>query len=609
MCGICGAAGPSASTIPVRKMCDLIRHRGPDDEGYLKDDRVVLGHVRLSIIDVSGGKQPMCNEDGSVCIVFNGEIYNFVELREILSISHNFMTKSDTETILHAYEEWGLGFIHRLRGMYAFALYDSKKGILLLARDRLGKKPLYYTLLDDGTLVFASEVTCFKAIYGGVFPRQALNTAGVAYYLYYGYVPQPMTIISDIHSLIPSTMLVYDVRSGIIATVHYWEPLPGEGKTPRDPVNETYRILREAVRIRLRSDVPLSILMSGGLDSTIVASLAAKEWLKDYEQGVLRYKLRAITVGFPGTPYDETELARRAAEYIGVDHVVIDMDIDKALSMIDTLAKRFDQPFGDTSMLPTHLAFRAARLHSKVALTGDGGDEVFLGYPWMLVPCESLLKDNMHRMQTWIANLLSTYRRLLSTSSKLMKGLISYYNTYLLLDKRNVKRMIGKAPSPFKPIDVFISRKLPSCVDRLDYATIRFYLVNDILVKVDRASMLTSLEARSPLLDQVLVEKVTSMPIDVRYAGVRKKLLREIAIKHRLIPRMLLTQPKRGFGAPVEYWLNVIDFESAGLKLERMGLRGALDIIKKFRRGRKPYHARVLFSLYTLAEWLEKHVE
>lgn len=614
MCGICGAAGPSASSIPVKSMCSMLRHRGPDEEGYFDDSYIRLGHTRLSIIDLKSGRQPICNEDESVCVIFNGEIYNFVELRKLLANKHEFRTRSDTEVIVHAYEEWGIEFVHYLRGMYAIALYDSDKGLLVLARDRLGKKPLYYTVLNDGTIVFASELKAFLPLYNGRFPRELVDREALAYYLYYGYIPAPLTIIENIYSLLPSQLLVYDIKRAEIREVTtYWDIVPGMGKyvDPSEATRQTYKILLEATRIRLRSDVPLSILLSGGLDSTTIAALAAKTWYKEYEKGLVKYKLRAVTIAFPGTPYDESEDARLAAEYIGIDLEIVDLDIDKVVDKLEEIVLVYDQPFADTSMIPTYFAFNAARRYSKVALTGDGGDEVFLGYPWMITPCNTITKTALPTLQIRLATLLATKRRLLSIASRMFGGILRYLNTYLLHDTSTVKKLLSTAQDPFKPFINMVKAYKGSnkCLDLLNYLTIRYYLPNDILVKVDRSSMGVSLEARSPMLDQNLVKYVTSLPLDIRYNGEQKHLLRKIILAEKLLPKELLQRPKRGFGAPIEYWSKHLDVHEYIEYLDIIELSELKRHIEKVKtRTNKQYYARIMFSLLTLGIWAKHYL-
>src|SRR6266852_1322306 len=371
MCGIAGMIGREGETVTaeqVRRMTDTIVHRGPDDEGIFAQDNVGLGMRRLSIIDLSGGRQPIYNEDRTITVVFNGEIYNFPELRKDLeSRGHQFYTHTDTEVIVHLYEEMGADCITKLRGMFAIALYDAKRNSILLARDRLGKKPLYYAV-RDGRLYFGSEIKAMLA----VAPELAVvDLEGVLQFFYFGYISDPQSAFRDIRKLPPGHLAEY--KDGRIQVREYWDvPAYGVNDPGSDEacLEEMERRLAEAVRIRLISDVPLGALLSGGVDSSIVVALMAR---------ASAGPVKTFSIGFRGEQFDEAEHARLVAKRFGTDHheLVVDPNIEETL---DFLSRILEEPFGDSSMLPTYYVCRMARQDVTVALSGDGGDELFAGY-------------------------------------------------------------------------------------------------------------------------------------------------------------------------------------------------------------------------------------
>src|SRR6266404_1493022 len=377
MCGVAGFVSrdehrdPREARAVLDSMCRVIAHRGPDDQGMLVDDRVALGMRRLSIIDLAGGRQPMSGCDGAVTIVFNGEIYNYRDLqRELESRGHRFKTHSDTETIVHAYEEYGAACVEHLRGMFAFAIWDARKRELFLARDRAGKKPLYYTITPGGTLIFGSEL---KSLREHPEFRGDINVEALDAYLTFGYVPDPLTIFQDVHKLPPGHHLTFkDGRAGV---AQYWD-FPYE-HAQQDParsedecLEELRALLDESVRIRLESEVPLGAFLSGGVDSSTVVGLMARHATQP---------VKTFSIGFHEDSYNELKYARLAAKKFGTEHheFVVTPDI---CEVVDELAWHFDEPFADSSAIPTYMVSKLAREHVKVILSGDGGDELFAGY-------------------------------------------------------------------------------------------------------------------------------------------------------------------------------------------------------------------------------------
>jgi len=377
MCGICGIANPgTGKVIPsslLSAMCDKIVHRGPDDEGYFVDEDIGLGTRRLSIIDVEGGHQPLSNEDSTIWVAHNGEVYNFPDLREeLIGRGHVFATKTDTETVVHSYEEWGENFARKLRGMYACAIWDGRHKKLLIVRDRVGIKPLYYTLLGDKTLVFGSEL---KSILAHPGVKRSLEPRALDLFLTLEYIPEPLSIFAGVHKLPAGCYLVYE--KGKILIKEYWAIDPG-ARIPEERAlvslpalqDELYQLLKDAVRLRLISDVPLGAFLSGGIDSSTIVGLM-------HELGAS--PIKTFSIGFEDKTYDELSHARRIAQKFGTEHEEFVLQ-PQALELTEELIHHLDEPFGDFSIFPTYLVSKMARDHVKVILSGDGGDELFAGY-------------------------------------------------------------------------------------------------------------------------------------------------------------------------------------------------------------------------------------
>jgi asparagine synthase (glutamine-hydrolysing) len=540
-------------------MCHTIVHRGPDDEGIRAQGPAGLGMRRLSIIDLAGGHQPIHNEDQSVWVVFNGEIFNFLELRsELEARGHRFYTHSDTEVIVHLYEEMGADCVTKLRGMFAIALYDERKKSLLLARDRLGKKPLHYALCE-GRLLFGSEIKALLA----VAPQLAeVNQEGLLQYFYFGYIHEPLTAFARIHKLPAGHLLEY--RGGEIKLRQYWD-VPAYGTqqpaSEEECLEELERRLAEAVRIRLISDVPLGALLSGGVDSSIVVALMAR---------ASAGPVKTFSIGFQHEEFSETEHARAVAEHFGTDHyeMVVDPNIEETL---DFLTRMLEEPFGDSSMLPTYHVCRMARQHVTVALSGDGGDELFAGYDRYEV---SMGRRQFDKIPQWAGHL---YRR--QIHGRLPAGLygrnlawnasLSHRDRYL--DSVSYLPALDRERGLFSEEFLESAEKLPhplqqfqNCYDRapaddelsrLLYLDTKTYLNGDILTKVDRMSMATSLEVRVPMLDHEFVEWVAALPIAWKFRnGSRKYLLKKLA--ERLgVPAKVLHRRKQGFQLPLVDWM------------------------------------------------------
>jgi asparagine synthase (glutamine-hydrolysing) len=561
MCGIAGMIGREGETVTaeqVRRMTDTIVHRGPDDEGIFAQDNVGLGMRRLSIIDLSGGRQPIYNEDRTVTVVFNGEIYNFPELRKDLeSRGHQFYTHSDTEVIVHLYEEMGADCVTQLRGMFAIALYDAKRNSVLLARDRLGKKPLYYAV-REGRLYFGSEIKAMLA----VAPELAsVDPEGVLQFFYFGYIPDPQSAFREIRKLPPGHLAEY--KNGQIQVREYWDvPAYGVNDPGSDEacLDEMERRLAEAVRIRLISDVPLGALLSGGVDSSIVVALMARE-----SSG----PVKTFSIGFRKADFNETEYASLVAKRFGTDHhqLIVDPDIADTLNHLTGM---MEEPFGDSSMIPTYCVSQLARQHVTVALSGDGGDELFAGYDRYIVNWRrrrydfvpgwagKIYREHMYpHLPSTVKGRKLSWNITLSSRDRYLDG-VSFLPA--LHRERNLfsDDFVASArhwTDPFRRFERYYD-EAPATdqLSRLMYLDTKTYLTADILTKVDRMSMATSLEMRCPILDHKFVEWVAGLPVKYKFRdGTRKFLFKKLA--ERLgVPSELLHRRKQGFSLPLVHF-------------------------------------------------------
>jgi asparagine synthase (glutamine-hydrolysing) len=553
MCGIAGFAGwnrsPDQAEATLLRMCGAIRHRGPDDEGHFVGPRVGLGMRRLSIIDVQGGKQPISNETGDVNVVFNGEIYNHHELRSRLEMAgHTFATHSDTETIVHLYEDRGPAFVDALRGMFGIALWDSKLGRLVLARDRVGIKPLYYWATPNG-LAFASELRSFLVL--DDFPRQ-IDPNAIARYLSLGYIPDPLCVFEGVRKLPPGHILEWNAERGV-TTEQYWSPVRPENThlDGRTATEELRRMLFAEVGSHLESEVPLGAFLSGGVDSSSVVALMTR---------LMSRRVQTFSIGFEDRRYNEAPDAALVARELGTDHteLILKPDADR---LIEDVIRACDEPFADSSALPTLLVSQLARREVTVALSGDGGDELFGGYTrygdmqGREELGSSLLRDTLGAVARRLPQSTFGRNRMLDLSRSRRGRYTATVATPLLPEEGGVARADLSPASGFEDL----LEPLFAQADERDFATqmmlvdIMSYLPGDILTKVDRMSMATSLEARVPLLGSDLVEFAVSVPSSLKMRdGTGKWLLRE-AVKD-LVPARVLQKPKQGFGVPLGSW-------------------------------------------------------
>jgi asparagine synthase (glutamine-hydrolysing) len=610
MCGIAGIVGATlvaarSAESAVRGMCDRIRHRGPDDDGYFTTPEVALGMRRLSIIDVAGGKQPIQNESGDVTIVFNGEIYNHRVLREgLITRGHQYRTRSDTETIVHLYEERGDAVVDELRGMFAFAIWDARRHRLLVARDRLGIKPLYYWETPDG-VAFGSELQCISGLPGF---RRELDADAVAWYLALGYIPDPRCVFRGVRKLPPGHVLTWDRRTGVTVS-RYWTPVRAERPelTEQDAVAELRRLIEESVSIHLESEVPLGAFLSGGLDSSTVVATMCK---------LAAGRVQTFSIGFDEEEFNEAPYAAEVARALGTQHteLIVRPDADQ---LVDAVVTGFDEPFADPSALPTYLVSELARRTVTVALSGDGGDELFGGYTrYRQTIARGTLPGLLRGPLGAVARLLpqGAYGR-----NRLIDAARSQRGRYTATVASPLATAEGglAAPSvaatmpPFEeylndPFDESDGRDFMTQMTLVDMLT---YLPGDILTKVDRMSMKVSLEARVPLLDHVLTEFAVSLPSALKLRdGSGKWILRRAA--EGLVPPAALRTGKRGFAVPLAAWFRgplrhrLDSLTQSRSRLEPWVDRKALErVVAEHVRGRRD-HSHVLWRLVVLDRWL-----
>ena len=624
MCGIAGivstAAGQRIESATIHRMCQAIVHRGPDEEGIFVKDGTGLGMRRLSIIDLAGGQQPVFNEDRTAWIVFNGEIYNFPELREgLLKRGHRFSTHSDTEVIVHLYEEMGPDCVNKLRGMFAFALYDERRQKLLMARDRLGKKPLHYALQGQ-RLLFGSEI---KAILAVAPELATVNHEALLQYMYFGYVPDPLTAFTTIQKLPPGHLLEFE--NGKINVRQYWDLPQYSTHPPRSEeecLEEMEYRLAEAVRIRLISEVPLGALLSGGTDSSTVVALMAR---------ASSNPVKTFAIGFRNQEFNEAPYARMVAEKFGTDHheLIVEPDV---FETVETLTSSLEEPFGDSSMLPTYYVSQMARKHVTVALSGDGGDEIFAGYDRYAI---HLRRRVFERIPSGARRF---YReKLHPLLPRDMRGKKFSYHVSLPWRERYVdaislvpafERDIPLLSDEFRavrresgdPEDVmyryFEQAPAKDPVSQMLYVDTKTYMVGDILTKVDRMSMATSLEVRVPILDHEFVEWATGLPLDWKIRGGKQKyILRKLAERVG-VPREVLYRPKQGFALPLVHWLKYelkelimsVLLDPRTLQRGYFEARGVRQLLDEHFRGRRS-HSGQIWRLLIFELWHRNYLE
>ena len=542
----------------IHRMCQSIVHRGPDDEGTYVKDGAGLGVRRLSVIDIAGGHQPVFNEDKTICIVYNGEIYNFPELRrELESRGHRLLTHGDTEVIVHLYEELGRDCVKRLRGMFAFAVYDTRNRHLLLARDRLGIKPLHYAFAG-GRLLFGSEIKSILA----VAPELAtIDQQALWRYMYFGYIPDPDTAFLPIKKLPPGHVLEFE--RGKVSIHKYWDLPEYSTYQPRgeeECLQELEQRLAEAVRIRLIADVPLGGLLSGGTDSSTIVALMARAGSRP---------VKTFSIGFRHADFNEAPYARLVAERFGTEHRELILEPDVA-ETLQSLTHSLEEPFGDSSILPTYYISRLARQQVTVALSGDGGDEAFGGYEryqvhlqrrtfdWIPEWTGRFYRDHVHRkLPTSVPGRNLAYSVSLPWSERYIEGIsLKPFDREMALLSDDFRSAALGDVDPLSAMRRYLDQALArDPLSRVLYLDSKTYLPGDILTKVDRMSMLTSLEVRVPILDHLFLEWVTGLPPEWKMRGKKQKYILTKLAERVGVPKEVLNRPKQGFTLPLGHWM------------------------------------------------------
>ncbi len=622
MCGIAGILrmdGGAVGEQPLEAMTTILAHRGPDGDGFFRRGPVGLGHRRLAIIDLVTGDQPMFNDDRSICLVFNGEIYNFRELRrELEGRGWAFRTTSDTEVILRAYEEFGTGCLERLRGMFAFALWDERGKRLLLARDRVGIKPLVYSW-DGRRLLFASEP---KAILEDPSVSREVDWEALRDYLTLHYIPSPKTIFRDIRKLPPASYLTIDLGGGEPRVERYWDLkfAPETGRSDAEWLEGLRWHLQDSVSRHLISDVPIGAFLSGGMDSSTVVALMAQ---------ATSGQIRTFSIGFDEADFDELAHARQVAQRYGTQHFEFIVKPD-ALEALPRLVSQFDEPFADASALPTYYVSKITREHVTVALSGDGGDENFVGY--LRYARALALHERLDRFPGTLARGLFRLARRLVPANVRGHGYLEmlgadpverYFRMTAFQRSQGLRRLLSReAQTHVAPeADPASLRALAQTGATGDYAStlqyldVQRYLPDDILTKVDRTSMLVSLETRVPLLDHVLMEFVATMPTGLKFQNGAGKVILKRAMSPDL-PADTVTRRKMGFGVPLAAWLRkeLGDYARDVLEGRRSRERGFVDpravsaALEEHRSGVRDRSGHI-WALLCLEEWARRWLD
>jgi asparagine synthase (glutamine-hydrolysing) len=621
MCGICGiAAGGAGGPDPdaLAAMSATLVHRGPDDDGHVITGPVGLAARRLSIIDLAGGHQPIASEDGRVHVVQNGEIYNHAELRaELEAAGHRFRTRCDTEVIVHLFEEHGDGFAERLRGMFAIALWDGRAGRLVLARDRFGIKPLYYREDAEGGLTFASELKALMALPD--FDR-GLDLRALEALLAFNSIPGPLTIFEGVHKLQPGHLLSWEPGRGTrVRQYAQVKPVSAEelrGDSAAELADELRERLRDSVRAHLVSDVPVGVLLSGGVDSATLTALAAEESGE---------RVRTFSIGFRERSFDELERARLVATRYDTDHheLIVEPDVGEVLT---ELAEVFDEPLADSSALPTYLVSQLASQHVKVALSGEGGDELFAGYhtyvadsiaPWAGRPAAAL-GPLVERLPSSSARVSFDYKAKRFAQGGALPPL-ERHHSWKEIFSPDLRAELRATPAPggFDPVDVYRERYATTAgaqpIARLQDVDRSIYLVDDLLVKTDRASMAHSLETRVPFLDTAVTDLALAVPTSRHLRFFQKKRLLRRAVAP-LLPRRILHGRKRGFSIPAAAWLRgeLREFARDVLAPETVRAQGlfrpeAVERLLAEHEAGSADHSRQIWCLMTLGLWLDRY--
>ena len=627
MCGICGkmylTEDAKVDRVLIEKMSAVMSHRGPDDQGVYVSRKIGLGHRRLSIIDLQTGSQPLSNEQGNVWVVFNGEIYNYQELRnELIKKGHIFKTQTDTEVIVHLYEEHGEDFVARLRGMFAIALWDEKSETLLLVRDRVGIKPLYYYLTKD-SIVFGSEI---KAILADRTVPRVVNAAGIRLLMSYYYIPGEETLLQGVKKVLPGHYLV--IRRGTCIDREYWDlsfAKAGDHFQLKDAEHELNEILRNTVRDHMISDVPVGLLLSGGVDSTALLSYAVEETAK---------KISTFTIGFEGQNFaDERHYARLAAKRFGTEHYDMTISADDFREFLPKYVWHMEEPVCEPPAVALYYVSRLAKDHVKVLLSGEGGDEAFAGYP------EYRNFSGLERIKRLSGPLRSMIGRAMSAFTS--RGSLRRFNRYghlMAMDFENyyysrtsspLSFMNSNAENIYSPefydsfgkngIHGFRDQMLRNSddlelLDKMLYIDTKTWLADDLLLKADKITMANSIELRVPLLDHKVLEYAASLPTDFKLRGLTTKYILKRAFTGR-VPQEIINRKKTGFPVPYDHWLsNELKGYVRDVLLDRKTMgRGYFNraAISQMLNGNHqcPTYSKEIFTLIVLELWLRNYID
>jgi asparagine synthase (glutamine-hydrolysing) len=631
MCGITGWANVDSNVPPfegarelLHSMCERMTHRGPDSEGLLVTNGAALGMRRLAIIDLVTGEQPVFNEDKSVAVILNGEIYNYRELRaDLEKRGHSFRSASDTEVLPHLYEEYGDAMVRELNGMFAFALWDSRRRRMLIARDRFGEKPLYWGVFDK-TLLFASEP---KVLLAHPSVRPALNLQALRQYLSFDYVPAPLSIYEGINKLPAAHKLV--LEDGDVKAECYWKldyktvtPVP----TVQDAAAHLRELLADAVRMRLVSDVPLGVLLSGGVDSSTVAALAVRASSEP---------VKTFSISFAEASFDESAYARGVAKFLGTDHHEERLSANLAANLVSEIGSWMDEPFSDPSLVPTYLLSRFTRKHVTVALGGDGGDELFAGYPmyggirwaeiYKRVPLpvrNSLIEPLVRLLPVKTKNLSFDYKALRFVTGAKYDVVKRHHIWFGSFTPEEQEKLLSAEALRETNGDIYRQARemMTECgevdlVKSMQNLDTRLYLAEDILTKVDRASMAVSLEVRAPFLDPRVAEFAASLPSNYKLRGHKTKYILKKAVDE-LLPSFVTRRGKKGFGVPVAEWLKfkLRPLARDLLSPERVRRAGVFnpDFVSRLQDEHErgiANHRKLLWTLLMFELWHESFIE
>lgn len=629
MCGIAGwinldnRSSQNGEAV-LHAMCERMKHRGPDSEGLWVDERLALGMRRLSIIDLATGEQPVYNEDKTVVVVMNGELYNFREVRaDLEKRGHKFETQTDTEILPHLYEEYGEAMLDEINGMFAFALWDKRREKLLIARDRFGEKPLYYGIFD-GKLLFASEP---KVLLANSSVTAEINPDALRQFLSFDYVPAPHSIYKGISKLPAAHFLT--VEKGEVKTRRYWNlTWHKNGHTPsiEKAAGELRELLADAVRMRLVADVPLGILLSGGVDSSTVAAFATQFSTE---------KVKTFSIGFEEDSFDESKFARQVATHLGTEHYEDKLSVEKAADLISEIGTWLDEPMSDGSLIPTFLLSRFVRKYVTVALGGDGGDEIFAGYPmyfghkvanlYRKVPRilrAGVIEPIVNNLPVSTKNLSFDYKakRFVAASKyDLVTRHHSWFGSFSIDQQNN---LLSKDVISTTSNDIYRDAKalLEICdaadeIEQMQFLDINFYMAEDILTKVDRASMAVSLEVRAPFLDPRVAQFAAAIPLEYKLKGNKGKYILKKAVEP-LLPKTILQRPKKGFGIPIAEWLKgrlnpLLHDLLAPARLKDQGLFN-VDFVQKLIKEHESAaasHHKQLWTLLVFQLWFDNFLK